>query len=63
MLVLNEMSENECVRKRVPKCDIIKFSFFPFQYFHHHFSLEHDEKPSHTKFDMNWLMGARDMTA
>ena len=23
--------------------------------------LEHDENPSHTKFDMNWFIVARDM--
>ena len=39
-----------------------KFLFvFAFQHFHDHISVEHDEKPSHTKFDMNWLMVARDM--
>ena len=48
---------------RVLKCDIIKFSFFAFQHFHDNISVEHDEKPSHTKFDMNWFMVARDMAA
>ena len=38
--------------------------FFAFQHFHDNISvLEHDEKPSHTKFDMNWFMVARDMAA
>ena len=45
------------------KCDVIKFSFFAFQHLHNHISVEHDEKPSHTKFDMNWFMVARDMAA
>ena len=27
------------------------------------YSVEHDEKPSHTKFDMNWFMGVQDMAA
>ena len=36
---------------------------FSFQHFHDHISVEHDEKPSHTKFDMNWFMVARDMAA
>ena len=40
-----------------------QFFFFVFQHFHDHISAEHDEKPSHTKFDMNWFMVARDMTA
>ena len=35
--------------------------FFAFQHFHDNISVEHDEKPSHTKFDMNWFMVARDM--
>ena len=43
---------------RVPNCDIIKFSFFVFQDFHYHISIEHDEKPSHTKFYMNRFMVA-----
>ena len=34
---------------RVPKCDVIKFSFFAFQHFHDNISVEHNEKPSHTK--------------
>ena len=50
-------------QNRVPKCDVIKFSFFAFRHFHDHMSAEHDEKPSHTKFDMNWFMVARDMAA
>ena len=37
--------------------------FFAFQHFHDNISVEHDEKPSHTKFDMNWFMVARDMAA
>ena len=41
----------------VLKCDIIKFSFFTFQYFHNHISGEHDEKPSHTNFDMILVHG------
>ena len=49
---------------RVLKCDVIKFSFFAFQHFNDNISvLEHDEKPSHTKFDMNWFMVAQDMAA
>ena len=47
---------------RVLKCDVIKFSF-AFQHFHDSISVEHDEKPSHTKFDMNWFMVARDTAA
>ena len=46
---------------RVPKCDVINFFFFAFQHFHDHILVERDEKPSHTKFDMNWFMVARDM--
>ena len=34
-----------------------QISVFAFQYFHGHISVEHDEKPSHTKFYMNWFMG------
>ena len=35
---------------RVLKCDVIKLSFFfAFQHFHDNISVEHDEKPSHTK--------------
>ena len=30
---------------RVLKCDVIKFSFFAFQHFHNHISVEHDENP------------------
>ena len=37
--------------------------FFAFQHFHDHISVEHDEKPSHTIFDMNWFTAARDMAA
>ena len=50
---------------RVLKCDVITFSFFffAFQHFHDHISVDHDEKPSHTKFDMNWFMVAWDMVA
>ena len=48
---------------RVPKCDVIKFSFFAFQHVHDHISAELGEKPSHTKFDMNWFMVAQDMDA
>ena len=47
---------------RVLKCDIIFFFFHFTQHFHNHISVGHDEKPSHTKFDMNWFMVARDMT-
>ena len=47
---------------RVLKCDI-KFSFFAFQHFHDRISVEHDEKPSYTKFDMNWFMVAQDMAS
>ena len=36
---------------------------FAFQHFHDNISVEHDEKPSHTKFDMNWFMVAWDMAA
>ena len=35
--------------------DIIQL-LFEFQHFHDHTSVEHDEKLSHTKFDMNWFM-------
>ena len=50
---------------RVLKCDVIQFFFFffAFQHFHGHISVEHDEKLSHTKFDTNWFMVARDMAA
>ena len=37
--------------------------FFAFQHFHDYISVEHDEKPSHTKFNMNWLIVAPDMAA
>ena len=47
---------------KVLKCDVINF-FFAFQHFHDNISVEHDEKPSHTKFDMNWFMVTRDMAA
>ena len=36
---------------------------FAFQHFHDHISVEHDEKPPHTKFDMNRFMVAQDMAA
>ena len=32
--------------------------FFAFQHFHDHISVEHGEKPSHTKFEMNRFMVA-----
>ena len=65
----NEESRKlECVSTKhtlclchLPKCNIIKFSFFAFQ--HDHISVEHDEKNADTKFHMNRFMGARDMTA
>ena len=50
------------IEHRILKCDVINI-FFSFQHFHDNISEEHDEKPSHTKFDMNWFMGARDMDA
>ena len=37
--------------------------FFAFQHFHDNILVEHDEKPSHTKFDMNWFTVALDMAA
>ena len=38
---------------RVLKRDVINFFFFfAFKHFHDHFSVEHDEKPSHTKYDI-----------
>ena len=43
-----------------------KIFFFVFQHFHDFFlqiSVEHDEKPPHTKFDMNRFMVAQDMAA
>ena len=44
---------------RVLKCDVIKFSFLHFSiHFHDFISVGNDEKTSHTKFDMNWLMVA-----
>ena len=36
---------------------------FVFQHFHDYILVVHDEEPSHTKFDMNWFMVARDMVA
>ena len=53
---------------RVPKCDVIKKNFFflhfsIFMIFFLHISVEHDEKPPHTKFDMNRFMVAQDMAA
>ena len=51
------------ITNRVLKCDVIIFSFLAFQQFHDHISVEHDEKHSHTKFDMNCFMVARDMAA
>ena len=36
---------------------------FAFQHFHDHISVEHDEKLSHTIFDMNWFMVAQDRAA
>ena len=45
---------------RVVKCDVIKFCFL---HFHDHISVEHDEKPSLTKFDMNWFIVVQDMAA
>ena len=39
---------------RVPKCDVIKFPFLHFSVFMT-IPEEHDGKPSHTKFCMNWL--------
>ena len=29
---------------------------FCIQHFHDNISVEHDEKPSHTKIDMNWFI-------
>ena len=38
------------------------FVSFRFAKYHKpHISVEHDEKPSHTKFDMNLFIGAQDM--
>ena len=37
------------------------FFFLAFQHFHDHISVEHDEQPPHTKFDMNRFMVAQDM--
>ena len=48
---------------RILKCERHQIFFFAFQHFHYHISVEHDEKPSHTKFDTNWFMVARDMAA
>ena len=41
---------------RVLKCDVI--ILFSFQHFHGHILVEHDERPSHAKFHMNWFMVA-----
>ena len=49
--------------QEVPKCDVIKFSFFAFQQIHDKISVEHDEKRPHTKFYMNRFMGAQDMAS
>ena len=48
---------------RAPKCDVIKniFSAFSLFFFLLHISVEHDEKPPHTKFDMNRFMVAQDI--
>ena len=49
---------------RAPKCDVIKnFFFLHFHDFFLHISVEHDEKPPHTKFGGNRFMGAQDMAA
>ena len=42
-LVKNEKKSKVGVY-RVPKCDVIKFSFFAFQHFHDYISVEHVEK-------------------
>ena len=60
---LNGWQRHNMMLYRVLKCDVIKFSFFAFQHFHVHISVEHDEKPSHTKFDVNWFMVAQDLVA
>ena len=39
------------------------FFFFGMLAFSWPYSVEHDEKSSHTKFDMNWFMVAQDIAA
>ena len=55
--ISEECSLHQCFQAL--KCDVIKFSIFAFQHFHDNISVEHDEKPSHNKFDMNWFMGPK----
>ena len=43
--------------------DVTKKTFFAFQHFEYHISLEHDEKPPQPKFNGNRFTGARDMAA
>ena len=46
--------------------DLVQFHqifFFTFQHFHDHISVDCDEKPSHTIFDINWFMVAGDTVA
>ena len=38
-------------------------TFFAFQRFEYHISVEHDDKPKQPKFGGNRFMGARDMAA
>ena len=52
------------------KCTLIEYrsdnitkTFFAFERFEYHISVEHDEKPPQPKFDENRFMGARDMVA
>ena len=43
--------------------DMTKKTFFAFQCFEYHISVEHDEQPPQSKFGGIRFMGARDMAA